>query len=69
MGSLNRKNDEIYYIMKARTDIKTKERPKALTGEKQFYFEKLESARIDYPKWYPFLLKKYLTRLKDIFPK
>ena len=63
MTSLNRKNDEMSHLMKARTDVKTKERPKALTGKKRFYFEKLEQLRIEYPKWYPFLLKKYLKRL------
>ena len=63
MNSLNKKNDEMHHLMKARTDIKTKERPKALTGKKRFYFEKLENARMYYPKWYPFLLKKYLKRL------
>ena len=63
MASLNRKNDEMKHLMNARTDIKTKERPKALTGKKKFYFEKLEELRIENNKWYQFLLKKYLKRL------
>ena len=63
MSSLNRRNDEMSHLMKARTDKRNISRPKALTGKKRFYFERLEELRIENNKWYPFLLKKYLKRL------
>ena len=63
MASLNRKNDEMYNLMNARTDKRNDPRPDKLAEIKQFYFEKLEYARQFNPKWYRFLLKKYLKRL------
>ena len=63
MGSLNRANDEMSHLMKARTNIKERELPDKAKDKKQFYFEKLEYARQFNPKWYPFLLQKYLKRL------
>lgn len=64
--TLNPTNDLIYSAMKARTNISEKERPKALTGKKQEYFERLEYIRQFNNKWYPFLLQKYLKRLADV---
>lgn len=65
MATLNINNEVIHEAMKARTDKRNDPRPEALTGKKRFYFEKLEELRIEYPKWYPFLLKKYLKRLAN----
>ena len=63
MSSLNPRNDDIHEAMKARTNIKERELPDKAKNKKQFYFEKLEYARQFYPKWYKFLLQKYLKRL------
>ena len=68
MKILNPYIDGINEIIKSKTNIKEIERPKALTGKKQFYFERLEYIRQFNPKWYKFLLQKYLKRLTNVQP-
>ena len=59
MASLNRKNDEMYHLMNARTDKRNEVRPKALTGTKLLGFEVLEYYRV-------FLNEKYKSKLYKI---